>query len=749
MNSLKGIAYPTSGDYYACSEHEPLEFFVSALPAAKQFNLLLGYFSSAVINTLPQSFAQFIFNGGKINLVSNHILSSEDLELLRQTEGKCGPSEDQSYLLHDYNKLKESLTSRGEHFFNCLSYLIANERISWIAVKPSTRGGISHWKSGVLYDGECSVKFRGSCNFTYYGLTQNLEELSVQRSWGSLQEQESIVQFEKLFELISSKKAPFVDYLNSSFIKAQVLSDFRVQSERKLIEDEQKLLKHEKAAIPHNRKICQIIENQESMIAQSAKTPRFPIPEGPRDYQVQAYNNWLENECHGIFAMATGTGKTMTSLNTLVEEYRKEGYYRALILVPSVELVDQWRREAERFNFTNIILVSGSYDWRRELLRLSNDIEFGLDQDFIIIATYISFTHNDFADLFRPINRNDITLIADEAHSIGMPTVKRALFAMQFAKSIALSATPQRIYDADGTKEIEKYFKDTPPYVFSLSMEEAIDKGFLCQYYYYPIPVYLDDEEQKRYNDLSLKIAQLYGASQEKSGSIADRMKDLLLARKRIVHKAKSKIGAYASLAVRLRQEGKLKYAFVYVPEGEADESSDYTRIIDQLKAITYNIDPDIKYNSILGGERSRAELLSLFADGEIDLLFAMKCLDEGVDVPRAEVGIFLSSTGNPRQFIQRRGRLLRTYNKNGYRKEHAYIYDLVVVPNLSEINEDTYKSERSLLKSELMRVANFAQLSENFHYTKEVFEEYSEYFNLNIDSIINEQTNAEPETNI
>ena len=118
--------------------------------------------------------------------------------------------------------------------------------------------------------------------------------------------------------------------------------------------------------------------------------------------------------------------------------------------------------------------------------------------------------------------------------------------------------------------------------------------------------------------------------------------------------------------------------------------------------------------------------MLSAFAKGDLEVLTSMKCLDEGVDVPRSELAIFCASTGNPRQFIQRRGRILRMHPE----KRFAIIHDLVVVPEINEWAEN-YKMERSLLKSEIDRVRNFATLSENADFAYTELEEILTYYNL------------------
>ena len=105
-----------------------------------------------------------------------------------------------------------------------------------------------------------------------------------------------------------------------------------------------------------------------------------------------------------------------------------------------------------------------------------------------------------------------------------------------------------------------------------------------------------------------------------------------------------------------------------------------------------------------------------------------MKCLDEGVDVPRSELAIFCASTGNPRQFIQRRGRVLRKHPD----KHMAEIHDLVVAPEISA-SSNSFRMEQILLKGELQRVKNFSMLSENPSFSQMELRTVMEHYGLNM----------------
>ena len=189
--------------------------------------------------------------------------------------------------------------------------------------------------------------------------------------------------------------------------------------------------------------------------------------------------------------MATGTGKTITSLNCVLNEYKKSGKYNVLILVPTLALVEQWEKEIGEFNFNNYVLVSGETKWQEELSNYKANYRWRKQEDnLVIISTYPSFTNPKFLNLFKSFQYN-FTIIADEAHNIGAPSIKAAFKQLKCKKRIALSATPKRIYDLDGTKELELLFKDQEPYCYSYSLEKAIENNFLTPYFYYPVMVNL------------------------------------------------------------------------------------------------------------------------------------------------------------------------------------------------------------------------------------------------------------------
>ncbi len=688
----------TSGE----RNNSPVDFCKLALSNSVQFDLGLGYFSSTSIHVLAEGFARFVVNGGNMRLYINEHISEEDYELIKNGD----PQDIEVRLLQEFDSLKKVLSKRDEHFFKCISLLIQEKRIE-IRIVVMRNGGLAHQKVGVFTDLEGNkVSFTGSLNMTASALVSNLETIECTCSWKGDDSrgrvEDSVLRYEKMW---NGGNSDTIIYDAKHFCQ-KIVSEYPNITKSDVLEAEEKLSQ----------------EYIKSRIETSVLNdgPHFPNGCSPFDYQEEAYDAWVKNGHRGIFAMATGTGKTITSLNCALHEYEKTGMYQMLILVPTIALVDQWKDEVKSFGFSNVIEVSSANpEWRKKLTQLKNNIKFTKAKvNFVIVSTYDSYKDSDFQQIVSQLP-SDLIVIADEAHNIGSKSVREAFKTIKAQRMIALSATPSRIYDEEGTAEIESFFNDSYPYIVNFSMAKAMEKGRLMNYDYYPILVALDDDEMEEYAKITRQLMWLY----DSSGSCKDKSKAerLLQDRKRILHKASGKLGALKRIVSKIGED-KLKYCFVYVPEGISDTgyNSSYTdeheKIIDQMLMAIKDVCPAARCNTYIGekSKKERKAILDGFRDGRIDVLLAMKCLDEGVDVPRTQYGIFASSTGNPRQYIQRRGRLLRKHED----KDHAYIYDMIVIPNSILLDEkpDYYEIEKKLVKSELARVAYFAQLASNYY---------------------------------
>lgn len=732
---LYEVDWAEDGTYAPQGEHTPVEFFNNALNNSVMFDIQLGYFNSAAINVLSRSFATFIKNGGYMRMAINQIVSQKDKVAIG--EGVSGGI-DAPFDLADWESIHKGLDEYGEHFFHCLAYLIQEKRIEIQIIKPKATSGIAHTKRGQFTDKEgMSVGFSGSANFTLGGLFNNLENIEIFLSTSPDKSIQKKIQNNKmLFSRIMSKKESGIEYLDVSDLEAAITSTYGHTEIEELIDVEKKLRRYK-----HNSATTADMVSEEIVSSE----PCFPFPGGPRDYQKQAFENWKKKQC-GLFNMATGTGKTLTSLNCLLQIYKQFGYYKAIILVPTVTLVEQWEKECQRFNFKNIIKVcSKNKNWKSDIDRISIKEGFSPPTttiNYIVIATYASFVRDSVYHDLTNLSKK-ILLIADEAHNMGSKRILDRIdgIAKRFKRRIGLSATPDRQFDDKGNRELRKFFNSEMNYTFVYSMEEAIKNKFLCQYYYYPHVVRLCDDEMYEYMGISEKLGKIYRYNGGYLDLDDEITRALLLKRRRIIHKARNKQEVFKCIVQeRFAEKGHLKYTLVYVPEGIKPDSmvdiydtsdvmsddKESEKLIDEYTRIVMDVSSNTTVRKFVAGQKNRDEILDSFACGDLEVLTSMKCLDEGVDVPRSELAIFCASTGNPRQFIQRRGRILRTHKD----KEYAYIHDLVVVPDIGA-DSVNYDMERKLILSELKRVRDFASLSKNIEYSYKELEDVLNFYNV------------------
>ena len=740
---LYEVDWADDGTYRPGEYNSPEKFFNDCLENSKEFDLQLGYFSSATISVLADGFASFISNGGRMRLVINHIVSEEDKEAI--SKGVNGGIID-CFDLTNFDTLRQTFDEYQQQFFECLAFLIYNKRIDIRIIKPRNKKGISHTKSGQFRDGNSITSFTGSANFTISGLFNNLEEIKIDRSDSvDMMVQKRIIGQREDFDSIMDGRKKNIEYLSPENLESAIMSTYGDKDIEELLDVEAKLRKIKKEKEIRERqeagfKVCEDFNIE----------PRFPYPSGPRDYQKLAFENWKNNGQKGLFAMATGTGKTITSLNCLFEIYQRKGYYKAIILVPTITLVNQWEQECRKFQFSNITKVySKNLTWRDEIERILFNEKYRTEREpevsYIIISTYASYSREKVFKVLNGFDKRRLLLIADECHNMGSGSLVKRLKEIPYLRRIGLSATPKRQFDDEGNQKLNEFFGSEEKYTYEYSMEEAIKNGVLCKYLYYPHVVHLNQLEMDAYVELSNKIAKYFNFNTEQFDHIDEELKKLLLIRKQIIHKAANKLEAFRNIInKRFEEKGNLKYSLIYVPEGnkpdyigegddfdkteEIADDNDAEHLINQYTKVVADVDEHVTVRKFVSGQKDREEILADFADGKLHVLTSMKCLDEGVDVPRSELAIFCASTGNPRQFIQRRGRVLRTHPD----KKMAELHDLVVAPEVNPYS-DCYRMEQSLLRGELARVTNFAQLSENPSYSELELRDVLDHYGLNL----------------
>jgi hypothetical protein len=290
---FRDLSFPPTYKYSSDSEYIPLEFYEEAFPISKNIDLLLGYFSSNAIKVLSKSFAEFIYNGGNMRLITNHVYSLNDYEnLINDTHLK---NEDRIIdVFSDLSKIEENLGFEGKHFFDCLKYLLKKERLEIIPVKFNNVD-LAHCKKMILFDGRDYILTEGSINFTLPALLKNSESFQVETPWNGNISVMRIEDEKNNFQRIFDKSHPNYTFIDKAKIEVIINTIGRDKDVSDLLDDSLKLIKS-----PFSEKVKKIIEKKKERFNDKleiiSNTPKFPFPQGPREYQKDAYNEWVKKD---------------------------------------------------------------------------------------------------------------------------------------------------------------------------------------------------------------------------------------------------------------------------------------------------------------------------------------------------------------------------------------------------------------------------------------------------------------------
>lgn len=642
------------------------DFYIPLLSQSISYNRLAGFFSSTALAVAAKGISAFVANDGQLKLIASAKLSKSDVEAIqRGIENQDKVIEET--MLRDLNSLEDEFIR--DHV-RALGWMVANKKLEIkVAIITDENGslldeesiekrGIFHQKVGIFEDKDGnSVSFSGSINESATAWTQNIEEFNVFRSW---------IDGER--EHLKGNYHKFEKYWRGAAKHVKVV-DIPFAVREKLIQ-----------IAPANFEDLKFI-----------KKNRDPIL---RDYQIECVQNWLKNNGKGLVEMATGTGKTFIALACLKESIKKEERLAVVITCPFIHLISQWQRNADLFKLKSITAFGSVGSWSNNLMNEILDLNNGYNNILIVITTHDTFSNETFINSIRQI-RTKILVIADEVHGLGSKEHRKGLIE-NYTHRIGLSATPRRWLDDEGTEAIIKFFGDT---VFEFPLSKAIPE-FLTPYEYYPHFIELNIDEEEEYKKITKKIAIQYLTNKKNENR---KLVELyLIERQRIVVNAQNKIYRFKEL---IKEISPLSHCLIYCSPRQIN-------IVQQL----------LNENSILQHKftakenlKERDQILTSFADGKYQALVAMKCLDEGVDVPSTKIAIILASSGNPKEFIQRRGRILRKYPG----KEKSIIYDLVVIPTLTgNIDPEYFELERGIIQRELQRLKEFSSSSLNPAYT-------------------------------
>ena len=659
---------------------DPIEvFFGPLLQRAVSYDVAVGYFSSAWIRDAAAGIAALATNGGRSRWVISPSLSQADWDLLsKASESNERQSLIESATLADFQALERTLATEPRV---ALAWLIRDGILIFkIAVPRNMLSGIFHAKIGVLSDVEGNqVAFSGSYNLTGAAST-NWEVIDVYLGWDAAEAKRvkaKALEFERIWQENDPNLAVYTptDALVAKFIQ--------------ITEQHERPYALHKSADKIGPKIPTRFLNDEGKL---------------KKHQEEAIEAWFRNNGRGIFQMATGAGKTVTALavaSKLTAFVRKNNKKLVvLVTVPYKHLAEQWGEEAEAFGFDPLICYENFDDWASQLQRRLLNLRLGIEDHIFLITVNASFSGERFQSLLAEVN-STFLFVADEMHNLGGKKI-RTLLPAQAQFRLGLSATPDRHNDDIGTGIIHGYFGAV---VAQYGIKEAIADGTLTRYFYHPILIEFTSEEMEKYQELSGKIARLFAQGAADWDEPSGTLEKLLFERSRMIGSAENKVPTLkAMLSERVESTFNLIYCGDAIVDGE--------RTVERtLSMVGFELGMRARKFTSDESTHERREILQKFGTGEIQVMVAIRCLDEGVDVPRTETAYILASTTDPRQYIQRRGRILRRAEGKAF----AHLFDFIVVPPAGNVLEPAaFNIERRLVQRELHRVDEFASSSEN-----------------------------------
>jgi superfamily II DNA or RNA helicase len=689
------------------------EFYTPVLQESVLYQRSVGFFSSTALIELTKGIAGIVKNGGKIQFIVSPYLSEEDVEAIQKGYEKKKIIE--QALLREY---KEPENYFQEERLNLLSHLIENGNleIKVAFTPPNKSNGMYHEKVGIVTDAEGNkIVFTGSLNETINAFYNNYESIVVFTSW------------EESRQYAEEMQNDFDTLWNNEDTDLEIIEFPEVVKE--------KIKLNQKPKINYDIDEEEMVE--ESPVQKGV--PRMPPGFDLRDYQKDAIEKWEENNYCGIFDMATGTGKTYTGLGAVTKLYEAKKRLAIIIVCPYQHLVEQWVEDIELFNLLPTIGYSSSKqkNWKKRLEDDILDFSIGVIDCFCFVTTNATYSSKFVCEQMKYLGK-DTLLIVDEAHNFGSPNLRNKLY-LNVEYRLALSATLDRHGDEEGTDCLKTYFGEK---CIQYDLKRAIKEGKLTPYYYYPVVVYLDEDEMEQYRDISYRVSKECHKDKHGNLKITDKGKRLLLQRARIVAGAKSKLVELKKLMQNYKNDthilvycGATRVQTFEYDQSEHDEEGE-RQIVAVSKILGNELGMKVTHFTSNESAEEREVIKRRFASADpYQAIVAIKCLDEGVNIPSIKTAFILASTTNPKEYIQRRGRVLRLASN----KPYAVIYDFVtLVRPLEEVNpySTDYNCERALAKRELARIKEFGEIALNSRDSDELINDLECAYELSIDEL-------------
>lgn len=714
---------------YRSPQHDVAnEFFAPVLACSKIYKRSVGFFSSTSLEIITKGISSLVKNGGKIQIVASPKLSEEDIEAIRIGYDK------KSEIIE--KRLLGELESTDDNYFtnqrlNLLANLIAKDILSIkIAFKDNgSLVGIYHEKLGVFEDFEGNIiAFDGSMNESKTAMCYNYESINVYCGW--LSEDKSRVELKiKAFDNIWNNTEENLKVVEFPSLTKRILDKYKTKD----FNTEEIAEKLESLDKTEDRKKVEYKIDRSNMIGDvklPIASPKLNIPIIPYDvdlydYQKDAIDEWSDNNFCGIFDMATGTGKTLTGLGAVTrcsEEH--ENNLAVIVVAPYQHLVEQWVEDIERFNIKPIIAYSTSFqkNWKDRLKRAIRDKKLRLkDKEFfLLVTTNATFKSNFVQEQINNID-GDILLVIDEAHNVGSVEFKKYLDS-KFKYRLALSATLDRHNDEEGTDFLHNYFGKV---CIHYDLERAIDENKLTPYKYFPVLVYLTEEELSEYKQISAEMINHLKKNKSGKMELDTYGQKLAIKRSRIVAGAQNKLDVFREQILPYKDKTNILVycgATTVLPDSDSYlNNEDFEKsemgerqIIAITKIMGNEMNMEVSRFTSEEDIETRKVITERFKSEKLQAIIAIKCLDEGVNIPSIKTAFILASTTNPKEYIQRRGRVLRKWPG----KKYAELYDFVTLPRVLDTvlnyTKEEIKGDLSLVKNELRRIKEFSSIAMN-----------------------------------
>lgn len=677
-------------EYRSLLDSVAKDFYIPLLSQAVKYQRAVGFFSSSSLVEISKGISELAKNGGKIQLVASPYLSDEDVEAIKS-----------GYAMRDQvvkeairREMTEGKTPFEKARLNLLANLISDNilDIKIAFTEDSDRMGMYHEKMGIITDAEGNrVAFAGSMNESATAMTLNYESIDVFCSWKG--EEDRVIAKENAFASIWNDTEPNIKIIDFPELKQEIIEKYKRSVPD--FEIDKKEYAPDIDTVLHT-----------DLGVYSEYGPKFPEWFKLHDYQDEAITEWQKRNYRGIFDMATGTGKTYTGLGALTTLSKNIGHKLAAIIVcPYQHLVEQWVEDILKFNIDPIIGYSDSSqkDWPKRLKDAIRDQKLKVrgKEFFCFICTNATFS-SDYVQTQLAKIKSDTLLMVDEAHNFGAPYLSCLLYD-NYKYRLALSATLDRHNDEEGTAKLYDFFGEK---CIEYTLDRAIEEKKLTKYKYYPIVVTLTEEELEAYDNLSYEIGKCIMKGKNGKMKLSSRGEKLALKRSRIVAGAKNKLTMLEEVIQPYIHD---KHILVYCGatkgleqnQDRTDVDSEDIRQIDAVTDLLGNkLGMEVSQFTSKESVEEREVLKREFSAGDtLKVLIAIKCLDEGVNIPKIKTAFILASTTNPKEYIQRRGRVLRLAEG----KEYAEIYDFITLPydteSVTSLTEAQVKRNSTLVK--------------------------------------------------